>query len=101
MASNAARRVEIPTAAAGGALAGVHYRSKLGAVARTGLSTDAIPQCVLCVRRGTKIVVLRHPKVWKDTVFVLFLLRWENQDKSCDVRCAGQIQSAITYSAFQ
>ena len=44
---------------------------------------------------------LRYPEVWKDHIFVIFILRWEHQHKSRDIRSRGQVQTAIADATFQ
>nr|DAO53593.1 MAG TPA: hypothetical protein [Caudoviricetes sp.] len=46
-------------------------------------------------------VVLRYPEVRQDDVFVVLVLRWEHQNERRNIRCGGQVQTAVTDTAFQ
>ena len=51
---------------------------------------------------NTKIdIVLRYPEVRQDDVFVLLVLRREHKHKGGDIHCGGQVQPAVTGTAFQ
>ena len=46
-------------------------------------------------------VILRYPEVRQDDVFVVLIFRREHQDESRNVRCGGQVQTAVTDTTFQ
>ena len=46
-------------------------------------------------------VVLRNPEVRQDDVFVVLVLWREHQDECCNIRCGGQVQTAVTDTTFQ
>ena len=45
--------------------------------------------------------IFRHPKVRKNDVFIVFVLRREHQHKGCNVRCRRKVKTAIADTPFQ
>ena len=46
-------------------------------------------------------VVFRYPEVRQDDVFVILIFRREHKHECRNVRCRGQVQTAVTDTAFQ
>lgn len=46
-------------------------------------------------------VVLRYPEVRQDDVLVILIFRWEHQDECRNIRCGGQVQTAVADATFQ
>ena len=46
-------------------------------------------------------VVLRYPEVRQDDVLVVLVFRRKHQNKCCNIRCGGQVQTAVADATFQ
>ena len=46
-------------------------------------------------------VVLRYPEVRQNDIFVVLIFRRKHQNECCNIRCGGQVQTAVTDTAFQ